>query len=111
MEGVRSDTGAINSFLRLHAPACIGERHLHRIVADFQDRHPAVAAELTIKNRSVDLIHENVDLALRMGRPNDQNLIIRRIGFSRRIRVASPDYLDRRRTIRSCEELNGHDLA
>lgn len=111
IEAVRSDVGAIRGSLRLHGPACIGERHLHRIVAEFQDRYPAVAAELILENRSVDLIHENVDLALRMGRPVDQNLIMRRIGFSRRILVASPDYLDRRGPVRACEDLSGHDIV
>jgi hypothetical protein len=77
---------------------------------NFQDRHPAVSIELTLENRSVDLIHENVDLALRMGRPADQNLIVRRIGFSRRILVASPDYLARRGPVRSRGDLSDHDI-
>lgn len=111
IEGVRSDAGAIRGTLRLHGPACIGERHFHRIVAEFQDRYPAVAVELILENRSVDLIHENVDLALRMGRPVDQDLIMRRIGFSKRILVASPDYLDRSGPISACEDLSGHDIV
>ena len=84
IETVRNDVRAINGSLRLHGPACVGERHLHRIVMNFQDKHPAVAVDLTLENRSVDLIHENVDLAIRMGRPPDENLIVRRIGFSKK---------------------------
>lgn len=111
VEGVRGDAGVIAGTLRLHGPACVGERHLHRIAMDFQDRHPAVEVELTLENRSVDLIHENIDLALRMGRPTDRSLILRRIGFSKRVLVASPAYLDRRGPIRECDDLNGHDLV
>ena len=111
LEGVRSDVAAIGGSLRLHGPACIGEGHLHRIVTNFQDRYPAVTVELIIENRSVDLIHENVDLALRMGPPADQNTIVRRIGFSRRILVASPAYLCRRGRVSACEDLNGHDIV
>jgi DNA-binding transcriptional LysR family regulator len=110
IEGVRSDAGAINGSLRLHGPTCVGERHLHSIVMSFQDKHPTVTVELTLENRSVDLIHENVDLAVRMGRPTDQNLILRRIGFSKRILVASPDYLARRGPVRSCRALSDHDV-
>jgi len=110
IEAVRNDDGALNGSLRLHGPACVGERHLHRIVMKFQDKHPAVAVDLMLENRSVDLIHENVDLAIRMGRPTDQNLIVRRIGFSKRILVASPDYLARRGPVRSCKALCGHDI-
>jgi DNA-binding transcriptional LysR family regulator len=110
LEGVRSDIAAISGSLRLHGPACIGERHLHRIVSNFQDRYPAVTVEFIFENRSVDLIHENVDLALRMGRPADQNTIVRRIGFSKRILVASPAYLCRRGQVSACEDLSGHDI-
>jgi DNA-binding transcriptional LysR family regulator len=111
LEEVRSDVAAIGGSLRLHGPACIGEGHLHRIVTNFQDRYPAVTVELILENRSVDLIHENVDLALRMGPPADQNTIVRRIGFSRRILVASPAYLCRRGRVSACEDLNGHDIV
>jgi DNA-binding transcriptional LysR family regulator len=110
IEAIRNDVGAINGSLRLHGPACVGERHLHRIVMNFQDKHPAVAVDLTLENRSVDLIHENVDLAIRMGRPTDQNLIVRRIGFSKRILVASPDYLARCGPVRSSRDISDHDI-
>lgn len=49
---------------------------------EFQDNHPAVAVEAILENRSVDLIHENVDLALRMGRPIEQD-VSRLIPFQR----------------------------
>ncbi|PWB80833.1 MAG: LysR family transcriptional regulator [Methylocystaceae bacterium] len=110
IEAVRSDAGVISGSLRVHGPACVGERHLHRIVMAFQDAHPAVAVELILDNRSVDLIHENVDLAIRMGPPTDQSLILRRIGFSRRILVASPAYLARRGPVRNCEDLGDHHV-
>jgi DNA-binding transcriptional LysR family regulator len=111
IDGIRSDVGVIEGRLRLHGPACVGERHLHRIVMNFQDRHPLVEIELTLENRSVDLIHENIDLALRMGRPTERSLILRRVGFSRRVLVASPAYLDRRGPIRDSESLKNHDLV
>jgi DNA-binding transcriptional LysR family regulator len=110
IESVRCEVGAVRGHLRLHGPTCIGERHLHRIVAEFQDRCPAVTVELILENRTVDLIHENVDLALRMGRPADQNLIMRRIGFSRRILAASPDYLQRHGRVGACQDLTRRDI-
>lgn len=110
IEAIRSHAGAIKGHLRLHGPACVGERHLHRIVMAFQDEHPAVSVELTLENRPADLIHENIDLAVRMGRPTDQNLIQRRIGFSQRVLVASPGYLARRGPVKSCADMCNHDL-
>jgi DNA-binding transcriptional LysR family regulator len=109
LEAVRNDGGALTGKVRLHGPACVGERQLHRIVKDFQDRHPAVSIEMTIENRPADLIHENIDLAVRMDCPADQALIVRRIGFSRRILVAAPSYLARRGQVSACADLDGHD--
>jgi DNA-binding transcriptional LysR family regulator len=77
---------------------------------NFQDKYPAINVDLTLENRSVDLIHENIDLAIRMGRPKDQNLILRRIGFSKRILVAAPGYIARCGALRDCKDISNHDL-
>lgn len=94
LEAVRQDMGEITGVLRLHGPVCLGESHLHRQVAQFQDRHPAVSVELTLENRAVDLIHENIDVAIRIGRPTEQTNIVRKVGLIRRILAASPGYLE-----------------
>ncbi|WP_159728124.1 LysR family transcriptional regulator [Methylosinus sp. Ce-a6] len=110
LESLRGEGAAICGELRLHCPSCIGERHLHAIVMAFQDAHPAVAVALSLENRAVDLIFENFDVALRMGRPSEQALIQKRIGFSRRILVAAPAYLARAAPLRAPADLGAHDL-
>lgn len=95
LEGVRRDMQTIEGPLRIHAPSCIGSRHLHGVVLAFRDRYPGVTVDLVLENRTIDLVHENYDIALHYGRPAGQDLIIRRIGFVRRILVASPDFLKR----------------
>ncbi|WP_161913449.1 LysR family transcriptional regulator [Methylosinus sp. C49] len=110
LESLRGDGAAIAGELRLHGPSCIGERHLFRIAMAFQDAHPSVAVALSLENRPVDLIFENIDLALRMGRPREQSLIQKRIGFSRRILVAAPGYLSRAAPLRTPADLAAHDL-
>lgn len=110
LEAVRRDMGAISGPLRLHGPVCLGESHLHQIVMAFQTRHPAVSVDLTLENRGVDLVHENIDVAVRIGRPQDQSHILRRIGVIRRILVAAPDYLNRRGAIRRCQALSSLEV-
>jgi DNA-binding transcriptional LysR family regulator len=105
-EGVRSDMGHIEGLLRIHAPSCLGARHLHRIVMEFQDAQPKVTVDLVLDNRAVDLVHENFDLAVTYGKPAAQEVIVRRIGFVKRILVASPDYLKRHGPIRSPQDLS-----
>jgi DNA-binding transcriptional LysR family regulator len=110
IEAVRHDMGRVTGTLRLHVPVCLGESHLHRIVMDFQNRHPAVAVELTLENRAPDLIHENIDVAVRIGRPQDPSHFLRRIGLIKRILVAAPDYLSRRGAVTRWQALNAHAI-
>jgi DNA-binding transcriptional LysR family regulator len=87
--------GAIEGPLRLHVPSCLGEKHVHPIVIAFQDLHPRVSVDLVLESRNVDLVHENFDIAIKYGRPEGQELVIRRLGFIRRVLAASPDFLAR----------------
>lgn len=80
LEGVRRDMGAVEGNLRIHAPSCLGAKHLHGIIATFQRERRGVTADLILDNRDVDLIHENFDLAIKYGRPTGNDLIIRRLG-------------------------------
>jgi DNA-binding transcriptional LysR family regulator len=106
LEGVRQDQGAVEGPLRLHAPSCLGAKHLHPLVMAFQKKYPAVTVDLVLENRNVDLVYENFDLAVKYGRPDSQDLIMRRVGFVRRILVASPKFLARTGAIRSLRQLS-----
>lgn len=111
LEGVRRDMGAIEGPLRIHAPACLGAKRLHPIVMAFQAEHPAVTVDLVLENRNVDLVYENFDLAVKYGRPEGQELIIRRLGLVRRILVASPEFLARVGPVDSLERLSAIDIV
>jgi DNA-binding transcriptional LysR family regulator len=106
LEGVRRDMGEIEGHLRVHAPSCIGARHLHKILMAFQRQYPAVTADLILDNRDVDLVYENFDIAIKYGRPAHQDLIIRRFGSIRRILVAAPNFLECNGSIDSLDGLS-----
>jgi DNA-binding transcriptional LysR family regulator len=106
LEGVRRDMGAVEGLLRLHAPSCVGAKHIRSMVMAFQAKYPAVTVDLVLDNRSADLVYENYDLAVRYGRPDGQELIIRRLGLIRRILVASPAFLTRVGPIKTLEQLS-----
>lgn len=110
MEGVRRNMGEVEGTLRIFAPSCLGARQLHTIVMEFQEQHPNVVVDLVLDNRNVDLVHENFDLAVRYGKPESQDTIIRRIGLIRRILVASPQYLERVGPIDTLDRLSAIEL-
>ncbi|RWP54619.1 LysR family transcriptional regulator [Mesorhizobium sp.] len=111
MEGVRRDMGEIEGSLRVHAPSCLGAQHLHGMIMQFQDEHPAVTVDLVLDNRNVDLIYENFDLAVRYGKIEGQEVIARRIGWIQRILVASPEYIKRAGPIETLEGLSERGIV
>jgi DNA-binding transcriptional LysR family regulator len=111
LEGVRRNMGLIEGLLRVHAPTCIGAKHLHSIVMEFQDRHPTVSIDLVLEDRIVDLVFENYDLGIKYGRPDGQGLIIRSLGYIRRILVASPAFLAKHGPVDTLDKLTHIDLV
>ncbi|KMO27365.1 LysR family transcriptional regulator [Methylobacterium variabile] len=111
LEGIRQDGGTVEGLLRLHAPSCIGSRHLITIVMEFQAIHPAVTVDLVLEDRAVDLVYDGFDLALSYGHPVNQDVILRRIGLIRRILAAAPDLLARTGPFETLEALSRAPLV
>lgn len=57
----------------------------------------------------VDLLEDRADIAIRSGPLSDSRLVMRRLGGSGMVVVASPDYLQRAGTPKNPEELNRHN--
>ncbi len=64
---------------------------------------------MQLNDRTVDLIEEGFDLAVRVGSLPDSSLIARRLAPMRRVVCAAPDYLDRRGRPSHPSELKGHE--
>jgi DNA-binding transcriptional LysR family regulator len=111
LERVRRNMGLLEGLLRVHAPTCIGAKHLHAIVMEFQERHPTVSIDLVLEDRVVDLVFENYDLGIKYGRPDGQGLITRSLGRVRRILAASPAFLARHGPVDTLDRLAEIDLV
>jgi DNA-binding transcriptional LysR family regulator len=85
---------------------------LHIIIpalADFHERYPDIQIDLGVSDRPVDLIGENVDVAIRGGELLDPTLIARRIAEIELVTCATPAYLARHGEPKHPRDLeNGH---
>ena len=95
--------------LKVSAPAGFGRRHVAPLVGAFLDANPEVSVSLDLSDRLVDVVNEGIDCAVRLGELSDSSLVSIRLGEMRRILVASPDYLARRGSPRSLDEIAAHD--
>jgi DNA-binding transcriptional LysR family regulator len=79
--------------LRVTAPLAFGRLHVAPLVREFMGRYPQVEVELLLLDRVVDLVEEGVDAAVRIGELPASSLVARRVGETRRIVCAAPQYL------------------
>lgn len=84
--------------LRVTAPAGFGRRHVAPLVETYIAENPDVAVSLDLSDRIVDIVTEGVDCAVRIGDLEDSRLISIKLAETRRVVVASPDYLTRHGT-------------
>jgi DNA-binding transcriptional LysR family regulator len=95
--------------LRVNVPLTFGLREIAPLIPDFARRYPAVTVDLALNDRFVDLIAEEWDLAIRIGRLKDSALVARRLAGCRMVLCASPAYLAARGTPALVGDLAGHN--
>lgn len=102
--------GVPSGVLRISTTHHFGEQMLSGILVELMRRYPDISVELELTAQRVSLIDGGFDVALRFGTLADSTLITRRIALGAVGCFASPDYLARRGTPRTLEDLAAHDL-
>lgn len=94
-------------WIRLSCPISLAPTVMAELVPEFLARYPKMQVRLLVSDRRVDLIGEAFDIAIRVRNviDTDATLVLRTIGQSRVILVASPGFLERHGTPRSPQEL------
>jgi len=100
--------GTLSGPLRIAAPVSFGRLHLGPALYPFLKAHPRIALTLDMDDRRVDPASDGYDAIIRHGPIADSRLVAWKLAPSRRLLVASPDYLARYGTPSSLAELEGH---
>jgi DNA-binding transcriptional LysR family regulator len=95
--------------LRISAPITFGSRALAPRLARFMKAYPEVTVELSLTNRTVDLVDEGFDVAFRTGDLPDSGLVARRLAPHRLSLCAAPDYLKKSGLPHTPEDLQRHE--
>ncbi len=91
------------------APELFGRHVVLPLIDTFLERYPRVTARLLLLNRTVNLIGEGVDLAVRLAPLQDSTLTAVRVGEVRTQLCASPAYCDRAGVPATPDDLQHHD--
>jgi DNA-binding transcriptional LysR family regulator len=79
--------------LRVTAPVDLGEPLMSAVVADFMATNPGIVVDLRLSNRTLDLVEEGIDVAVRVARSLDGQYVARPLALSRLCVWGAPDYL------------------
>lgn len=100
---------APSGMLRIASSVAFGHAHLQPAVAAFLRQYPGVQIDLHLAERTVDLVEEGFDLAVRVATRLDPGLVARRLAPVRTLLVASPAYLKAHGRPRQPQDLLAHN--
>ncbi|TFW21261.1 LysR family transcriptional regulator [Massilia arenosa] len=106
---VSSMASAPRGLLRVSAAMLFGIHALTPVVNDYLARYPQMRVELHLNDRIVDLIDENMDAAIRVGKLPDSSLAARPLRPYRLIVCAAPAYLQAHGAPTAPDELRAHN--
>ena len=110
LSNVVNQTTKLKGILRITAIEDMGLAALNSIIVEFRKIHPEVLMDLIYGVEVLDLVHESIDIALRVGKVKETSFKIKRVGSFRGILVASPRYFQTLPKLTSIEQLKEYDL-
>ncbi|WP_066708363.1 LysR family transcriptional regulator [Curvibacter delicatus] len=97
--------------LRITASLSFSMHHVAPLLREYTQRYPNVSVHVEAANRYLDIIDNNIDVAIRTREfEPDSNITIRRLGQTRRILAAAPRYLAKHGRPKTLEDLAQHKL-
>lgn len=102
--------GEIAGTVRVSVSEIVGIETLPPILARLRRMHPLVTVELALSNASADLLHQEVDIAVRMHPPRQDALVAQKVGAIALGLFAHHQYLKQRGMPTTLNDLANHDI-
>jgi DNA-binding transcriptional LysR family regulator len=98
----------LSGTIRITVPIDMSKRGLAEMLGAFADRHPSTRIEVIVTDEPLDLVTNNIDLALRGGAPGGAGLVARKLGEGTLAFHASPQYVANRLPTQALSNLSEH---
>ncbi len=106
LQNLGDSKAEMQGVLRFTVPEDVGVELMAGLCNEFNLAHPRVHIDLIVDNRSVDLVKEGVDLALRIGKIKDSSLTGKKVGEVRLELYAGTALFQRHPKPQKIEELS-----
>jgi DNA-binding transcriptional LysR family regulator len=97
--------------LAISVPMICSQSSFMEFLSGFSKEHAGIRLDLYITNAYLNLMAENIDVAIRFGQLADSSVVAAKLGKSVRYVVASADYLQGRKLPTEPEELKAHECV
>jgi DNA-binding transcriptional LysR family regulator len=98
-----------SGLVRILSMTAFSRLYVVPLLAALRARYPRLSLELNASDRIVDMVEEGFDVGIRIGKPTDGNVVVRKLADVPRAVCASRDYLARRGAPQTLADLPNHD--
>jgi DNA-binding transcriptional LysR family regulator len=95
--------------LRISLSHSLGLAYIAPLIPEFCKRYPDLHLELSFADRTIDLVEEGIDMAIRITGNLKTGLVARKLAPTRIVCCASPGYLERHGTPQTPDDLRHHN--
>ncbi len=108
-ERLQRERETVKGNLRIAAPLSFGTMCIAPVLPGFMKRHPELMIQLQLEDRFTDIVSEGIDIAIRIGVPEDSSLVATCIASIPRVFCASPGYLEQYGEPKNPSDLSAHN--
>lgn len=107
-ETVHDREQSLQGTIRMTSSVSFGQKVIIPVLHQFMEEHPSITLDFVLTDRTVDIIGERIDIAVRHGALNDSSLIASKLKSTYYRVVVSPSYLKKYGTPQEPKDLTNH---
>lgn len=81
--------------LRITSPIYFGQEHLQSVISSFMKKYPNIEVVHSLNDKKVDVISDHFDIAFRLGKLSDSNLIAKKVASTHFLLIASTELVEK----------------
>lgn len=104
-----SSTLNVTGLIRIATPSTFGRLHVLPLIPDLLSLNPGLQVDLVLSDFVRDMVEDRIDLAIRVGRVDDADAVVKRVASTRLVCVGSRRYFERYGIPKTPAELVDHN--
>jgi DNA-binding transcriptional LysR family regulator len=104
-----SSTLNVSGLIRIATSATFGRLHVLPLIPDLLSRYPGLQVDLILSDFVRDMVEDRIDLAIRVGRVDELDAVVRRVAGTALVCVGSRRYFEQRGMPKNPAELVNHN--